>query len=72
MGSSNLMSNLSKGVFSFGVFEWVWTIFVVEVKGDVVWDVEDDEDDGEDEYGGDGGCFRPLPFESILSSFLSS
>ena len=66
------MSNLSKGVFSFGVFEWVWTFFAVEVEDADVWDVEDDEDDEEDdEDGGDGGGFPPLPFESFLSSLLS-
>ena len=66
------MSNLSKGLFYFGIFEWVWTFFVAEVEDDVVWDDEDDEDDEEDdEDGGDGGGFPPLPFESFLSSFLS-
>ena len=64
MGSSNLMSNLSNGVFAFGVFEWVWVVFVVEVEDDADGDDEDDEDDG------DGGGFPQLPFELFSSSFL--
>ena len=63
------MSNLSKGVFPFGVWEWIWIVLAVEVED--VWDIEDDEDDEEDdEDGGDGGGFPPLPFESFLSSNL--
>ena len=38
---------------------------MVEVEDVVVLYVEDDED------GGDGGGFPPLPFEAFLSSLLS-
>ena len=61
----NLMSNLSNGVFPFGILEWVWLwVSVVDVE-----DKDPDEDD-EDEDGGDGGGFPPLPFELFSSSFL--
>ena len=59
------MSNLSNGVFPFGVLERVWVVFVVEVEDDA------DEDD-EDEDGGDGGGFPPLPLKLFSSFFLSS
>ena len=66
MGSSNLMSNLSNGVFPFGIFEWEWVVFVLDVEN------EDVDEDDEDEDGGDWGGFPPLPFELFSSSFLPS
>ena len=50
------MSNLSNGVFPFGIFEWVWVVSMVELE------YEDANEYDKDEGGEDGGGFPPLPF----------